>query len=371
MRRRSVAGWGVVSMYACTHAAVDAGCAVLLWSAFRDGRLTASMAWSAFLIYNLLAFAVQPLVGLAADRFRLGRGAAVAGALLTAAALALAFVPGAVWHAVAVAGVGNAVFHIGGGIVSLRAAARRAGPAGVFVAPGAAGLAAGIVAGKAGGPAWPFAVALLALAVVLATLRPPVLPSAPAGDRREPLPAPLTAAGVTALLLVLAVVGVRSFVGMTLVLPWKAEPALLAALTAAVVAGKAGGGLLADRFGWRPVAVTALLVSLPLLALGAALPAAGIAGSLALNMTMPVTLAAVAALLPRGSEGFAFGLTCLALFAGAAPALGGLRVAVSPLELAALVLPATAALWFTLGGTRSGRDRDEAPSGTAPQGGWT
>ena len=38
-------------------------------------------------------------------------------------------------------------------------------------------------------------------------------------------------------------------------------------------------------------------------------------------MTMPVTLAAVAAVLPRGSEGFAFGLTCLALFCGSVPSL--------------------------------------------------
>ena len=153
---------------------------------------------------------------------------------------------------------------------------------------------------------------------------------------------------VVALLLV--VVGVRAFVGLTLVLPWKSDLILLAALTAAVVTGKAAGGLLADRLGWRRVAVTALVASLPLLALGASSPVAGIAGVLLFNMTMPVTLAAVAAVLPRGNEGFAFGLTCLALFCGSAPSLMGWPLASAPWLLAALILPAAAALWFALGG---------------------
>ncbi len=159
--------------------------------------------------------------------------------------------------------------------------------------------------------------------------------------------------------LLLAVVGVRAFVGLTLVLPWKSDLTLLALLTAGIVAGKATGGLLADRFGWRPVAVAALVASLPLLALGASSPAAGVAGVLLFNMTMPVTLAAVAAVLPRGNEGFSFGLTCLALFFGSAPSLMGWPAASAPWLLAALILPAAAALWFALGAR--GRRRSSGP----------
>lgn len=355
MGREAAKSLGVLGAYALAHAAVDACCAVMLWSAYHDGRLTAGSAWSAFLFYNLLAFAIQPLVGLAADRLRIGRGAAVAGALLTVAAMPLALLPGDIGVAVVVAGLGNAVFHVGGGIVSLRAAPGRAAPVGVFVAPGAAGLAAGILAGKAGGPGWPFAAALLALTVVLAIARPPRFADRPApldtggaGSRRRPTRAPLADAGMIAVTLILAVIGVRSYVGLTLALPWKSDLGLLVALTATVVAGKALGGLLGDRLGWRPVAVMALLLSLPLLALAGGSPAAGIAGLLLFNLTMPVTLAAVAAMLPRGREGFAFGLTCLALFVGAAPSLVGWATPPSPAVLAALILPAAAALWFAL-----------------------
>lgn len=358
MSGRSVAAsWGVLCTYALAHAAVDACCAVMLWSAYQDGRLTAGSAWSAFLFYNLLAFAMQPLAGLAADRLCIGRGAAVTGALLTAAALPLALLPGVIGAAVVVAGLGNAVFHVGGGIVSLRAAPGWAAPVGVFVAPGAAGLAAGILAGKAGAPAWPFAAALLALTVVLAIARAPrfevgrqALPGAArsAESPRRGRQAPLAGTGMAAVALLLAVISVRSYVGLTLALPWKSDLWLLVALTTGVVAGKALGGLLGDHFGWRPVAVTALLFSLPMLALGGASPTAGIAGMLVFNLTMPVTLAAVAAMLPRGREGFAFGLTCLALFVGAAPALTGWAKPLSPAVLAALLLPAAAALWFAL-----------------------
>jgi hypothetical protein len=68
--------WGVLGTYAVTHAVVDAACAVILWTAYEDGRLSASAAWSAFILYNLLAFALQALIGLAADGLRLGRAAA-------------------------------------------------------------------------------------------------------------------------------------------------------------------------------------------------------------------------------------------------------------------------------------------------------
>jgi FSR family fosmidomycin resistance protein-like MFS transporter len=361
--------WGVVGTYAATHALVDAACAVLLWTAYGDGRLSASAAWSAFFAYNLLAFAVQPLIGLALDGLRLGRGAAAGGALLTAAALPVALVPGAIWAAVVIAGLGNAVFHVGGGVVSLRAAPGRAAPVGVFVAPGAAGLAIGILAGRAGAPAWPWVATLAALAVAVALLPTPTLDAA-AGERtHREIPAWLAAAGMGVVALLLVVVGVRSLVGFSLVMPWKSDVTLLAALTAGVVAGKAAGGLLADRFGWRRIAVTALIASLPLLALGASSPAAGIAGVLLFNMTMPVTLAAVAAVLPRGHQGFAFGLTCLALFCGSVPALLGLPLRATPALLAALILPAAATLWFALGDRRRHARPGRVPLAPATDGG--
>jgi FSR family fosmidomycin resistance protein-like MFS transporter len=62
-----------------------------------------------------------------------------------------------------------------------------------------------------------------------------------------------------------------------------------------------------------------LLLSAPLLAFGVSNPVLAIIGIFLFNLTMPVTLTAIANMLP-GRAGFAFGLTALALVTGALPA---------------------------------------------------
>lgn len=344
---RRAANGSTLALYALAHAAVDAVCAGLLWTAVHDGAISATTAWTAFFLYNFLAFAIQPLVGIVVDRSDAPRRFAAFGGLLTAAAIPLALAPRAFFAAVVLAGLGNAVFHVGGGVVSLRFLPGKAWPPALFVAPGAAGVAGGIALGKVGGPVWLLAAGLIVVVACLLVL--------PAPSQRVAAAAATRRTGAFALevaaLLILVVVGVRSYVGMTLSFPWKGQAALLVALTAGVVLGKALGGVFADRFGWRTVGVGALLVAPVLLAFGADSAALGIAGALIFNLTMPVTLVAVAYAMP-GHEGFAFGLTCLALFVGAAPALAGWGPALSTTTLILLSGCAAVALWFALGRPR-------------------
>jgi FSR family fosmidomycin resistance protein-like MFS transporter len=341
-----------VGPYATTHAAVDAVCALVLWRAVHAGLIAAGAAFTAFVVYNLLAFAVQPVIGLAVDRIGRPRDAAALGGLMVVVAVPLAAVPHLFVAAVVMAGLGNAVFHVGGGVVSAGIAPGRATPLGFFVAPGAAGLAWGIVSGRGGGAVWPAAAALAVFSLAILAL------PTPAQRTSRPLHASAArhalrpGSRLELIVILLAfVIGVRSYAGLALALPWKREMTLLIALTAAVVAGKAAGGVLADRFGWRLIGIGALVASLPLLALGGSSPAAGITGMLVFNMTMPVTLAAMIAALPR-HVGFAFGLTCLALFIGAAPVLAGWAPPVSATVLTTLSAAAAVALWFGLGELR-------------------
>ena len=91
------------------------------------------------------------------------------------------------------------------------AAPGRAGPVGVFVAPGAAGLAIGILAGKAGAPAWPLVAALVVLAAVIALLPTPRLGRHGAGTPEHARSAAaLAGAGMAVVALLLVVVGVRA-----------------------------------------------------------------------------------------------------------------------------------------------------------------
>jgi FSR family fosmidomycin resistance protein-like MFS transporter len=190
------------------------------------------------------------------------------------------------------------------------------------------------------------AVALLPATAAAAPM--PARPSrrATAADGRR---APALALGAEgAVLLVLAVVALRSYTGLAIGLPWKSSLPLLGALTAAVVLGKAAGGVLADRYGRARIGVGALAFSAPLLMLAPQLPIAGIVGMFAFNMTMPVTLVAVADVIPD-SPGFAFGLASLALAVGAFPVLAGASSALgTPAAIGAVVDASAVALGVAL-----------------------
>ena len=334
-------GWTVLGVYGLSHAAVDATCATILLAAVTTGRIPATQALVAFLLYNVFAFGLQPGFGLLVDRWRAERPTAVVGAMLTACALPLSLMPGMTFAGIVLAGLGNAIFHVGGGAVSLRLAPGSATAPGVFVAPGAAGLAAGTLLGKAGGPLWVPTAILVALAVAMAALPLTLPPAESAGPVAGASARPSDSAGFgieIAVLLVLLVVGMRSFTGFAIALPWKSQVPLLVALTAAIVLGKAAGGMLADRFGHARVGVGALAFSAPLLMLATQSPVAGVLGMFVFNMTMPVTLVAVANAVP-GHPGFAFGTASLAIVIGALPALAGWSLQLSGAP------PIAAAVW--------------------------
>jgi FSR family fosmidomycin resistance protein-like MFS transporter len=254
-------------------------------------------------------------LGLLVDKFKAPAQTAALGILLVAISTLMVPVP---LLAAVTAGIGNAVFHIGGGVVSLNLAPGKAALPGIYVAPGALGLTVGILIGKGGNfIAWPFILLLLGSAVLILGIPRPVFPAARAlpGNQKW---------FETVIVLLLLSVAVRSLVGQSLVLPWKSDPVLLLALTSAVVLGKALGGILGDRFGWSTIAVSGLVISTPLLAFFPAIPALAIAGTFLFNLSMPVTLVGLAGMLP-GKAGFAFGLTTLALIAGALPAFTPLK----------------------------------------------
>ena len=111
----------------------------------------------------------------------------------------------------------------------------------------------------------------------------------------------------------------RSYAGTIMRYGWK--KALLAFLfTVGIVLGKMLGGVIGDRAGWRRTAVVSLAVSGLLFLAADRHAVCGIAAVFLFNMTMPLTLSALAGMYPD-REGMAFGLTTLALFLGTLPSL--------------------------------------------------
>lgn len=313
MDRRSM------SLYALSHFFVDFACALLV-----QGRLGGGLGL--LLIYNFCAFALQMPLGLLADRLNRNRETAAGGCLLLAAAYAL---PG-IWGGVA-AGVGNALFHLGGGLDCLNHCRERCAPLGLFVAPGALGVfLGGALRRWEAGALWalpPLILALLTLAILRLCRR----------TENAPLALRISARQALALLCLFAVVALRSWAGTAWAFPWKTGFALGLAAAAATAAGKALGGLAADRFGERSAAAGSLGLSAALF-LASALPLPGLLATGLFQMTMPLSLWAAGRLLP-GAKGFVFGMLTFALFLGYLPgALGWQPSLAGPGLLAAQAL---------------------------------
>lgn len=332
---------GQVIVYSVGHFLVDLMTVSLLYTVWMRGDINLALAGGLFLLYNVAAFALQVIFGYITDGMKrpqvtaaLGCAAAAVPALFTAYPVA----------AVCIAGLGNALYHVGGGVATLRLARGKASLPGVFVAPGAMGLFLGAFIAQWRVPLWPIAAALIVFGAVCML---PILPAIPGYPIRDRASLSAKALAIPALLCLLLSVSVRAFSGAFMELGWKQGFWLPFGAAWAVVLGKGAGGFLADAIGWRRMAAGALVLAAPLLAWGGVHPAIGMAGIFLLNTTMAVTLAATARLLP-GYEGFAFGLTTLALLIGALPSFTPLAGAHLPWMVPAIMLGAALMLLYGL-----------------------
>lgn len=299
-------------LYAFTHFLVDFSCAYFIYSRF----LNPSQWVLCLVLYNFCAFAMQAPLGLLCDR--LNKNAAMAALGCVIVALSAIFSKYSV-AACVIAGIGNAFFHLGGGLDILNESTEKSGKLGVFVSPGAFGIYFGTMLGKTRTLSYILPMLLLFAAAFLILL---------ISSRRNLLQksanAPLSFISFKEKSLVIAaicfflVVILRSLAGNLMAFPWKKGTWGLL-FTCGVVLGKTFGGFLADRFG----AVRSGTVTLGLSAIlfcFADHPVPGVLAVFLFNMTMPLTLWAIARCFPN-LKGFTFGLLTLALFLGLVPVI--------------------------------------------------
>ena len=300
--------------YGIIHALVDCTTVTAIFRAAHDTGLMEP--FTPFLIvlgYDLLAFALQAPLGVIADRFGLYRKMLVLGLFLSLGAVIS--IPSG-WITMLLAGLGNALFHLAAGAKVLDMSGGKAGPAGIFVAPGALGLGLGTWLGKYSiGPVWPLAIIILVCLMLVWYIQGHQID----GDR--PIPVPRAGCRKNTLLililgLLLISVAIRSYVGLGGTWQCPGVEVLMITLPLAAFLGKLLGGIIADRVGWIETSVMVLLVSAPLIALNGGSPGLVTLGLLLFQSTMPVTLAATYLLMPE-RPATAFGLPCLALVTGA------------------------------------------------------
>ncbi len=279
---------------------------------------------SIFLAYNFCAFVLQFPIGIVIDGLIIKRNnnrslsamipflSVLMGIILT--------ITGAFLSPV-VLGIGNALFHAGGGVGTIKEDNRRhhkGADLGIFVAPGALGLFLGGVLGRECNSHYTIicivtGVIMLILAGILYVMTHEVTIAGLTPESAWSL-------DIYDIIMITGcffVVVLRSYLGLGITMEWKTTVYLSLAGVLAVVAGKMTGGILSAVFGMRPVVTVSLIVSTAgfLLSSNAFV---GIIALFAFNMTMPVTLYILVRRFPQLS-GFFFGLLTMALFVGYLP----------------------------------------------------
>jgi len=320
-------------------------------SNFIMARLLAASAASELVLlllaYNFIAFALQAPIGFLTDRWRAARPAMCVGLLLAAAAMLV--LDQATWIPLLLTGIGNALFHVGGGTIASVATWGRASGPGLFIAPGALGVVLGATAGRTVPAAFmPILVGLL-VAAPLGTL-------AQTGELRRDEPRGMSkqSRAWRAIALLLFAIAGRSLLGARAGGQLSQAFGVGVPLALAALSGKAMGGLFADRIGWAKVAVVAMVSSSLLLLVGRGIGWVGLASMFLFQTVTSITLAALYRVLPR--VGLAFGLASLALFVGALPVLLRLDLGLAghlPVDFL-LALATTLALWRALVAKKAG-----------------
>ena len=272
--------------------------------------------WVLMLLYDFTAFVPQGVFGWLRDR-GIRVNFALAGTLLTSAAVVCLMCGANSFLIVTVLSLGNCLVHVHGAEATLRTSPGRMSPAALFVSGGSFGVITGKLfsAYHVAAP-WVLALSLLSVAPIFVAERL----KAPEGTEnlrlyRYDSPKVHTAFLVTAATLVVAV---RAYMGYGIPTSWNKTVVQTVALYVCMGVGKALGGILIDTIGIRKTAFISTLVALPLLCFGDGVMAVSLIGIAFFSMTMAVTLALLTSRL-QGLPGVAFGFTTLGLFLGTAP----------------------------------------------------
>ena len=336
--------------YALCHFVVDFACVSTMLCAVsrvlgESGQGSMEVVALSILLYDIVAFTLQLPIGIALDQLDKNSYAALLSYALVGAGVILSLVPIALleWPAILLLAIGNALFHSAGGLSVLNISQKHAGPSGIFIATGAIGVFLGTQSAQMGRLQIAFSLLVLLFLCALITLVVQKVNKKYWNVHNVSFDIPRFSSNtLLAIALLSLVVALRSYVGMVMAFPWKSQMLLLVLSILGVFAGKALGGVVADRIGFRTTAIFSLIVAATLFVPSWEIPVMGLLGVFFFNFTMSITLASLANILPN-AKGTAFGLASFSLAVGALPALAGFRIE-HPLMLSAMSLVSAFAL---------------------------
>lgn len=280
------------------HFCVDAVCAMTVVS----GTQNIIDAVKFFILYNFLAFCLQPLAGIILDKFRKIKYQHY----IVNSFIFLLFgliLPINIWLRVFLVGIGNCLFHTGAGALILKESDNKLTPLGVFVSSGTVGLFLGTVFADVDALHFVFAVALIGLIVVNVKLP----------DRKIIEKSGVVHWGLAWLLCLC--IAIRSFMGFMPLTKFEKPELILFMVTMGVFLGKLLGGILCDKFGITKVVLWSTAVVVLLFMFSFSNPYLWTFVQMIVNLSMPITLYLMYRAMPK-YPAFSFGLAASFLVVG-------------------------------------------------------
>ena len=331
----------IVGIYSIIHFIVDLSCAILVSNLITQKIGLGTNLFIGILTYNFFAFAMQLPIGIIADKTNKNAICSAIACLLVAIAFVLSDL-GII--SCLIAGIGNAMFHIGGGIDVLNISNKRATLSGIFVSTGAMGIFLGGKSASIGFNRYDIVIfILLVSSISLFRLYNQINGKVRNSEIKT---IELGKYEWIAIICIFITVCIRSYVGMILAFSWKSSSvfALLAIL--GVVLGKMLGGIIGDKIGFEKISMS-LLISAICFVFSFTNPIIGIIAILLFNMTMPITLICLSNILDN-NKGLAFGLLTLALFVGAVPTFIGYNQLFTKIGLFIITLISSIIIYIAL-----------------------
>ena len=301
------------------------------------------VTWLIVFAYDMLAFVPQSVIGYINDKFRRISFSCL-GLPLLAVAVVMQRYTARTFLSLVILCLGNALIHVNGAEVTLRTSNGNLSHSAIFVSGGSFGVITGKLLSAGAAPFW-LPLILIASAVPFAVLAQMYLDTDTDVCASSCRAFRYVNPGIgkyTVIALSLIVVITRGYMAYGIPTSWIKTTLQTVLLFCSMGMGKALGGILSDLFGIRRVALSSVLLALPLLLFGDKNMYISLIGVLFFSMTMSITLALLVSVLPE-SPGLAFGLTTIGLFLGTAPVF---FIKIPDFALNSIMLSAATAICF-------------------------
>ena len=317
-----------IALLSILHFFIDFLCAYSLYNNIYSLKNVLEIA----LIYNYCAFVLQLPLGALLDRLNINNKIHYP---LLFVLLGIIFTIVGSYTNNIILGIGNALFHVGGGVISIKEddlSKFKGRGLGTFVAPGAIGLLFGKLLSNNNNYNLIkiiiiIVVLLIALITYLEANREDInyLINKNEIDKKEMY---------IGIVCTFIVVILRSLIGMSVSYSWRNTTLLIIISVFALAFGKTAGGFLCAKFGKKKTIIVSLILSAICFVLGNNL-IFGLLSLFLFNMTMPITLYILKDKIPN-KEGTAFGILTVGLFIGYLPTYLNIARNLSPIYIGSI-----------------------------------